>query len=352
MKHHLNYDKKDDNYILLGQIFKIIGSRRTQKIISSQKIKNSPMFILYLKIIFTGMFFNLDTNFVVNDLKNSAKLRKFFEIEEVPETSYIHNYFSKLTEKQILEITNRILNQTKIRKRRKIMTFIVDATPVDLDFNVKRKKKTKEYLKTLDLKWSYSSSKGFYIGFKATVILEYASAMPVAILIHSGAPNDSKLFDEILKELKKRRITRENDIIIFDKGYYSYKNYIIGINKYKIVPLIFPKEKFKIEKLEKKFHYPLEIFSLKKPTKRLKNTYKNLKRKLLQLIGDWENYKPIRGKIEDFFKLCKSGLNLKKIHKYTPKSAKKTTILHVFLAGIITTLGYSGKTELQKLSET
>lgn len=352
MKHHLNYDKKDANYILLGQIFKIIGSRKAQKIISSKKIKNTKMFVLCLKIMFTGMFFDLDNKFVVDDLKNSEKLRKFFEVEEVPEISYIQNYFSKITEEQLLETTNRILNQFKTFKRRKSMTFIVDATPVDLDFNTHRKKKTKEYLKTLNLKWSYSTSKGFYIGFKATVIVEFNSTIPVIILIHSGSPNDSKLFNEILKELKKRNIIREKDTLIFDKGYYSYKNYIIGINKYKIVPLIFPKDNFKIEKLKTQFSYPLEIFAIKKSTKKLKQIYKRLRRELLQLIEDWENYKPIRGKIEDFFKLCKSGLNLKKIHKYTPKSAKKTVILHVFLAGIITTIGYNRKTALQKLSET
>jgi len=67
---------------------------------------------------------------------------------------------------------------------------------------------------------------------------------------------------------------------------------------------------------------------------------------------NWKRYKPIRGKIEDFFKLCKSGLNLKKIHKYTPDSVERTSILTVFLAGLITTLGYNSKTALQKLSET
>ena len=48
---------------------------------------------------------------------------------------------------------------------------------------------------------------------------------PVSILIHSGAPNDAKLFDEIMENLQKRRIIEKGDIIIFDKGYYSYKNY-------------------------------------------------------------------------------------------------------------------------------
>ncbi|MDZ4170669.1 MAG: IS5/IS1182 family transposase, partial [Methanobacteriaceae archaeon] len=40
------------------------------------------------------------------------------------------------------------------------------------------------------------------------------------------------------------------------------------------------------------------------------------------------------------------------LHKYTPESAKKTTIITVFLAGLLTTLGYNTKTALQKLSET
>ena len=50
--------------------------------------------------------------------------------------------------------------------------------------------------------------------------------------------------------------------------------------------------------------------------------------------------------------ICKSGLSLKKLHKYTPESAKRTTILTVLLAGLITTTSYTTKTALQKLSET
>ena len=38
---------------------------------------------------------------------------------------------------------------------------------------------------------------------------------PVSILIHSGAPNDAKLFDEIMENLQKRRMI-QGDILIFD----------------------------------------------------------------------------------------------------------------------------------------
>jgi len=91
----------------------------------------------------------------------------------------------------------------------------------------------------------------FYVGFKATIVIEYTSAMPVAILIHSGAPHDSKIFTEIMDHLKRRRIIRKGDTIIFDKGYYSYKNYQIGISKYKIVPLIFSQRKLQITKTKR-----------------------------------------------------------------------------------------------------
>ena len=182
----------------------------------------------------------------------------------------------------------------------------------------------------MNLKWSYSSSKGFYIGFKATVVLDYDSMNPISILIHSGAPNDSKLFDEILEILQKRRIIQKGDILIFDKEYYSYQNYQLGISKYKIVPFIFPKDNFKRTKLNDQLSYPLQVF--KKTNKLLakKQFYNNLKHELFKRLDKWEKFKPIRGKIEDFFKLLKQGLNLRQIHKYTPKSVAKTVYLNVF----------------------
>ena len=117
-----------------------------------------------------------------------------------------------------------------------------------------------------------------------------------------------------------------------------------------------------------KLTYPLDVFRNINEEKHVKKLYNNLKKILLEKIRNWEYYKPIRGKIEagknfifalqkfveflrDFFKLCKSGLSLREIHKYTPESAKRTTILTVFLAGIIVTLGYNSKSALQKLSE-
>ena len=97
MKHHLNYDKEDPNYILLKKIFKIIGSRKSKTIISSKGVKNVNMMILSTKIIFTSIFFNTTLKFVVRELKRDKKLRKFFEIsDEVPDASQIFRIFIKI----------------------------------------------------------------------------------------------------------------------------------------------------------------------------------------------------------------------------------------------------------------
>ena len=69
---------------------------------------------------------------------------------------------------------------------------------------------------------------------------------------------------------------------------------------------------------------------------------------------DWaigEKFKPIRGKIEDFFKLLKQGQNLREILKYTPKSIEKTVYLNVFLGALIISQGFNSKTAIQQLSE-
>lgn len=352
MKHHLNISKEDPNYVLLERIFKIIDSRKSKTIISSKGVKNVNMMILSLKIIFTAIFFNTTVEFVVKELKRDKKLRKFFQIYEVPDAVQVSEYLSRFKADTYIKLVNSILIQTKPLKRRGKLTFLVDATPVDLDYNTQRKNRSKKHLTKRGLKWSYASSYGFYVGFKATIVIEYESAMPVAILIHSGAPHDSKIFTEIMDHLKRRRIIRKGDTIIFDKGYYSYKNYQIGISKYKIVPLIFPKENFKLQRLKDQLTYPLHVFKDKKLEKKAKKIYQTLKMKLIGKISNWKQYKPVRGKIEDFFKLCKSGLSMKKIHKYTAESASRTTILTVFLAGLLTTLGFNTKTALQKLSET
>jgi len=54
-KHYLNIDKKDPHHALTEEIFKIIDSRESQEIIASKRVTNIHMFVLTIKIMFTGI---------------------------------------------------------------------------------------------------------------------------------------------------------------------------------------------------------------------------------------------------------------------------------------------------------
>ena len=144
MKHHLNYSKEDPNYILLGKIFKIIGSRKSNTLMASKGVKNVNMMILSIKIVFIAIFFNTTMEFVVQELKRDLRLRKFFEISDVPDALQISEFLGRFDSDTYVKIVNGILLNTKPLKRRGKLTFIVDATPVDLDYNVKRKTRSKK----------------------------------------------------------------------------------------------------------------------------------------------------------------------------------------------------------------
>ena len=281
MQPGLNYDKHDPKFILLGQVFKFIENENVKDIYSRYGITNRGMFVICLKIFFIHVFFNYRISDVVSELNRSFKLRKFAGILEVPNESQVYEYFSRYDSENYCNIVNSILRKFfKPRKTRKDV-YITDATPVECDINILRKYITPEHLKKLRLKFGYSNSNGYFIGYKVTVVLEKTTKTPVSILIHPGAPNDSKIFDEVLKELKRRSLIKPKDLIYFDRGYFSYENYKIGINKYKIIPIIFPKEIFKITKLQDQMAYPLMVYKNPKEIEKNKKLINHLQRLLL-----------------------------------------------------------------------
>ena len=89
-----------------------------------------------------------------------------------------------------------------------------------------------------EFKWGYSHAKGYYIGYKLTIVVDKRNLKPLAFLIHEDSHNDTKLFREILQELKCKRILRKGDVVLADKGYCSYRNYVMAIPRFKVVSLI------------------------------------------------------------------------------------------------------------------
>ena len=82
--------------------------------------------------------------------------------------------------------------------------------------------------------------------------------------------------------------------MVFDKAYYSYKNYSLGISRFKIVPLIFPKKNFKMNKLICMISYLLSIFCRSNLEKN-KKFFNHLMRSLKIKLENWDKYKPLSG---------------------------------------------------------
>ena len=351
MKPGLNYDKHDPKFILLGKVFKFIENEKIKDVFNRYGVKNRNQFLIYLKIFFIHIFFNYNVSDVVNELNRSYKLRKFAGILEVPSESQVYEYLSRYDPETYCNIVNSILKKFfKPHKRRK-STYITDATPVECDINILRKYISPEHLKKLRLKFGYSNSKGYFVGYKVTMVLEKKTRTPVSILIHPGAPSDSKIFDEVLKELKRRHLIKPKDLIYFDRGYFSYENYKIGINKYKIIPVIFPKEIFNINKFQDQMSYSLMIYKNKNNIEENKKLTNHLQRLLLIKLENWKEYKPVRGIIEDFFKAAKEAFGLGKFHSFTNKSMYKNIYLCLLLTTIVVQTGFKTKTQLQQLAE-
>ena len=156
-------------------------------------------------------------------LKLSKLQRRFLNIDEITDKSYIYRFFSRFTSETFVNLVLSLLNLQCTKRRKKRAWLIIDSTDLQLDINWFRRRIRKADLEDKEFKWGYSPSKGYYIGYKLTMVVDKRNLKPSAFLIHEGSPNDAKLFKEVMKELKRRRIARKGDVILADKGYYSYK---------------------------------------------------------------------------------------------------------------------------------
>ena len=124
-------------------------------------------------------------------------------------------------------------------------------------------------------------------------------------------------FSKILPILQRKKIIRKGDCILMDRGYCSYENYKIALQKFHVIPLILTRSKFNKEKLESMLNYPLHLFHAKSNLKKVKKAYEKLINEFLEKIDKRDKIKFHRGFIEDFFKLLKKGLGFKQINRYT-----------------------------------
>ena len=350
MKPSINLDKKDPKICLLTKILKHFDDRTTQQLLARNNIHNTNFMTDCIKIVLMTMYFDYTISDMLREINRNKKLQTHFKIQNNLSEQQFYEFFSRFDAEIFNNITNSICAKIYKTNRNPIKTYLVDATPVAVDINTIKKYISKKDLEKLNLKWGFSKTKKHYIGFKVTVVLDKDTLSPVSILIHAGAPHDSVIYEEVLNELKRRRLFGKRTQLYFDRGYYSIENYKIGINRYKIVPVIAPKYENTIQQIKDKLAYPLEIFKNKNVTP-IKREYQILKTILIQQVENWDNLKPVRGLIEDFFKVAKDAFGLGKFHKYTTKSVSKSIYLCILLTTLCIQQGFMTKTKMQQLAE-
>ena len=150
----------------------------------------------------------------------------------------------------------------------------------------------------------------------------------------------------------RRKIIRKGDFFVLNKGFYAYKHYTDGLLRYGIVPLIFSRKNFKLEKVLNSIQLTLDFFNdkayrIKKKIQQLRAILKEFKHNIL----NWKLFKPKRSLIEDVFKVIKGAFSLDKIHRFTLSSVTKIASIGVVLIGIAISLGFRDKGSLQRLVE-
>jgi len=342
----LNPDSKDPVWTLFGKVIKIIDSRNFQQELARNGLQSINRYQTMLKIVLMASYFDLEVSHVYFEVKNRGKLQRFLNIDDLLTLKQIREVYSRKNEQKFLEMALKTLNKLEFKKIRGFKTVLLDSTSLIIDLKFNGKFLSKQTCLDKDYKRGFSTSKGHYAGFQMTLAVEYETLKPLAILVYPGSPNDAKIFDKMIFELKRRRLLRKGQLVIADKGFYSACNYLIGINKYKIVPLVFPRKKPTLEVLKDKIINPLDYFDYENKSGAI---YEKLRERLFELLPKWKDFRRTRWKIEKAFQFLKENLGLDHIHAYTKRSVYKKAYLNVLLLGILISQGHNEIQEITKL---
>jgi hypothetical protein len=175
----LNFSKKDPKFTLLGKVFKYIDDEKVEGIYSRNGIKNIPLMIICIKILFVGFYFDYPIFKVVDELSRDNRLKKFVKISgDVPEVSQVYELMSRYSADKFVKIVNSLLKRSNKGSRNPYKKYIVDGMGVECDINHIKQYISPEKLEKLKLKWEYSTTKGHFIGFKVTVVLDEKNLCP------------------------------------------------------------------------------------------------------------------------------------------------------------------------------
>lgn len=81
------------------------------------------------------MFFDYTISNMVNEIQRQKDLQHILIIDQVPTEQQVYEFMTHFSASQLNQITYNILRPYYSKKRRAITTYIVDATPVEVDIN-------------------------------------------------------------------------------------------------------------------------------------------------------------------------------------------------------------------------
>ncbi|GAA5819270.1 MAG: transposase [Methanobrevibacter sp. CfCl-M3] len=193
MKVSLYYDENDPKWILLSKVLEIFDYRETHQELSKNGIVPLDRAVNILKVVMVALFFDLEVSYTVSELLRNKELKEQLMIDEIYSENQIYEFLSRFSEIKFYEFTIKLLNKLNFKNTRGLRSILVDGTDLQIDLNWFGRRISKKSLDKKPYKWGYSSSKGYYIGLKLTLAIDYETMQPVGMLIHEGSPNDAKI---------------------------------------------------------------------------------------------------------------------------------------------------------------
>jgi len=220
------------------------------------KIPDVKIFLDCIKILILSDTFELDYSYVISEIQTNKKLKSFMELKYVPEIEYLYKYISKLDSNCINIFFRNVFKVTSNTNRKGRKYVIIDSTAIPIDINTWRKRfkigKNKKYA------WSYSSSDGYYVGYKLILAIDAITFEILGFELYKGSPNDAKLLEKFVENLCTSKKLRMGDFVICDRGFTSMQNYHILISRFLLIPMIFARKNTDLKQLLDTLTPPLD----------------------------------------------------------------------------------------------
>ena len=339
-------DLSNPKWLIVREMLKSIGSAHAKKVASRLKIPDVKIFLDCIKILILSDSFELDYSYVISEIQTNKKLKSFMDLKYIPEIDYLYKYISKLDSNCINTFFRNAFKVASNTHKKGRKYVIIDTTAIPMDINTWRKRfevgKGKKYA------WSYSSSDGYYVGYKLILAIDAITFEILGFEIYKGSPNDSKLLEKFIENLCRSKKLRMGDFVICDRGFTSMQNYHILISRFLLIPMIFARKNTDLKRLLATLTPPLDIWN-GKPY--LLDIWKKIVREFVQIVEIWPSFKEIRSNIELFFNVAKNCVRLNKVHQFTKKSVLKKVIRAFHLASELIRTAKSFNIGVRELAE-